>query len=208
MDHFVREHKHDCQFLFNTKNVKLEWSDLVLIKAPVRCWNVVVFNVSKPPVFSRWGYVKTPGFSWRTVLRTSWISYLTLTSTWGWFCANTRRTRDLPSSARMTISKCTSTAWWRNPKEPSAFLRKPKRECMKNSHRTGKFWFTCGLFVVLSVVLWNERIERGFCIASVVFTCMLLFWTSALTLAHSLLVSTWTVLSFLTDLLLFAHLTW
>lgn len=102
------------------------------------CW---LFFFRSSLLYFRWGYVRTPDYSWRTVLHTSWIFYPTHTSTFDWFCANTRRTRDSPSWARMTISKCTSTAWWRNPKEQFASLRKPKRECMKSSHKTGRMLF-------------------------------------------------------------------
>lgn len=138
-------------------------------------WRGVDFSKLTVCVFFRWGYVRTPDYSWRTVLRTSWIFYPTLTSTWGWFCVNTRKTRDLLSLVRMTISKCTSTAWWRNPKEQFASLRKPRRECTKNSHRTGRMLFVslvvwsrmiwsvfCKYVLFLSIVKWNERDDFTF----------------------------------------------
>lgn len=89
----------------------------------------------------------------------------------------------------MTISKCTSTAWWRNPKEQSASLRKPRRECMKNSHKTGRMlffslmvwsdqWFV-HMYLVLSIAKWNERnraeISLLFCVHRAWDVC---FYTS------------------------------
>lgn len=94
---------------------------------------------------------KIPDSSWKTVHHTSWIFCLMPTSICVLYWANMRRTRGWPSSVRMTTLKSTSTAWWRNPNEPSDCSKRGRRGCMRSNHRTGNrtsFGFFLPFFLV------------------------------------------------------------
>lgn len=130
---------------------------------------------------------RTPDCSWRTVLRTSWTFCLMPTSICVSYWANMRRARGWPSSVRMTTLRSTSTAWWRNPNEPSDCSRRGRRGCTRSSHRTGSttslgpspvlpFFFLVSFMHILDILICDRGVYCGSNISNLVWPRFFLFW--------------------------------
>lgn len=129
---------------------------------------------------------KIPDSSWKTVLRTSWIFCLMPTSICVSYWANMRRARGWSSSVRMTTLKSTSTAWWRNPNEPSDCSKRGRRGCMRSSHRTGNttslgpspflpLFFLVSFRHILDILIFDRGIYCGSNISNRVWPRFFLF---------------------------------